>query len=77
MLSMALLVHGGIAVAMGMPTFGLAMIIGNLAFVPAPVMRGVVEYVVRRSKEMRFGKSAAGSSLPAAASKLARCGTPG
>ena len=30
MLSMAVLVHGGIGLAMGMPTFGLAMIIANI-----------------------------------------------
>jgi hypothetical protein len=33
MLALAVLVHGGIAVALGMPTFGTAMLIGNLAFV--------------------------------------------
>jgi hypothetical protein len=33
MLGMAVVVHGGIAVALGMPTFGTAMLIGNLAFV--------------------------------------------
>lgn len=38
MLSMAVGVHGGIAVALGMPTFGLAMLIGNLAFVPAETL---------------------------------------
>ena len=30
---MAVIVHGGIVVALGMPTFGLVMLIGNLAFV--------------------------------------------
>jgi Vitamin K-dependent gamma-carboxylase len=33
-LALAVTVHGGIAIFLGMPTFGLAMIIGNLAFVP-------------------------------------------
>ena len=33
MLALAVAVHGGIAVCLGMPTFGLAMIIANLAFV--------------------------------------------
>ncbi len=33
MLAMAVAVHGGIALCLGMPTFGLAMIIANLAFV--------------------------------------------
>jgi hypothetical protein len=40
MLIMAVLVHGGIALFLGMPTFGLAMLIANLAFVsPATVDR--------------------------------------
>ena len=33
-LALAVAVHGGIAIFLGMPTFGLAMLIGNLAFVP-------------------------------------------
>ncbi len=33
-LSIAVLVHGGIGLAMGMNTFGAIMIIGNLAFLP-------------------------------------------
>lgn len=33
MLGLAVVVHGGIALALGMPTFGTAMLIGNLAFV--------------------------------------------
>ena len=32
-LALAVAVHGGIAIFLGMPTFGLAMLIGNLAFV--------------------------------------------
>lgn len=40
-LGMAILVHGGIAVFMGMITFGVAMIIANLAFLdPATVQSG-------------------------------------
>lgn len=39
---MAVCVHGGIALCLGMPTFGLAMIIANLAFLPpASVARAV------------------------------------
>jgi hypothetical protein len=39
---MAVLVHGGIAVCMGMITFGLAMLIGNLSFIsPTTVRRWV------------------------------------
>jgi hypothetical protein len=33
MIGMAILVHAGIAIALGMKTFGLAMIIANLAFI--------------------------------------------
>ena len=32
-LLMAVFVHGGIVLSLGMPTFGLVMLIGNLAFV--------------------------------------------
>jgi hypothetical protein len=32
-LAMAVAVHGGIAIFLGMPTFGIAMLIGNLAFI--------------------------------------------
>ena len=39
-LAMAVLVHLGIGLSMGMMEFGLAMIVANLAFVPAEVLRG-------------------------------------
>jgi hypothetical protein len=42
-LAMAVAVHGGIAVCLGMITFGLVMIIANLAFVPAEVTQWLVE----------------------------------
>jgi sulfite exporter TauE/SafE len=41
MLAGAVLVHLGIGLAMGMMTFGLAMIIANLAFVPASAAGGL------------------------------------
>ena len=41
-LAMAVIVHGGIALFLGMPTFGLAMIIANLAFLPEPWVAGVM-----------------------------------
>lgn len=50
MLAGALLVHLGIGLAMGMMTFGLAMIIANLAFVPASTVKSL------------FGQSQAGAS---------------
>lgn len=42
MLGLAICVHGGIALFLGMKTFGLAMLIGNLAFVPPDTIRGLV-----------------------------------
>jgi len=41
-LLMAVMVHGGIALALGMKTFGMAMIFGNMAFVPASTMRAAL-----------------------------------
>ncbi|MCO6456880.1 MAG: HTTM domain-containing protein [Pirellulaceae bacterium] len=41
-LGMAVLVHGGIAIFLGMITFGTAMLIGNLAFVSPRTVRVVV-----------------------------------
>jgi hypothetical protein len=40
-LTMAVLVHLGIGLAMGMMEFGLAMIVANMAFVPPVVLRRV------------------------------------
>ena len=39
----ALAVHGGIAIALGMITFGLVMLIGNMAFLSPQFVRAVVE----------------------------------
>ena len=51
MLSMAVLVHGGIGLAMGMPTFGLAMIIANIAFLePATVERWITRITPSRNR---------------------------
>jgi hypothetical protein len=41
-LALAVPLHVGIAVCLGMPTFGLVMLIGCLAFVPPRVVRGVL-----------------------------------
>ncbi|MBW8885714.1 MAG: HTTM domain-containing protein [Planctomycetia bacterium] len=46
-LAMAVGVHVGIAVCLGMKTFGLVMIIGNLAFVYPETVRDVVAWIVR------------------------------
>lgn len=42
MLGMAVCVHGGIALCLGMPTFGLAMIIANAAFLPPELVEKCV-----------------------------------
>ena len=42
-LLIAVAVHGGIAIALGLMTFGLVMLIGNLAFVPSELVRRVLE----------------------------------
>ncbi|MFP6694714.1 MAG: HTTM domain-containing protein [Pirellulales bacterium] len=47
MLLLAVWLHLGIAICMGMTTFGLVMLIGNLAFVPP----GLVRSLIRRRKE--------------------------
>jgi hypothetical protein len=44
----AVFVHLGIAVAIGMPTFGLVMLIGNLAFVSPKTIRKVFDPVARQ-----------------------------
>jgi hypothetical protein len=44
----AVFVHGGIIVALGMPTFGLVMLIGNLAFVSPRLVQKVFDPVARR-----------------------------
>jgi hypothetical protein len=49
-LAMAVAVHLGIALFLGMKTFGLAMIIGNLAFVYPETVRDVVAWFSRASR---------------------------
>jgi hypothetical protein len=51
-LALAVAVHGGIALSLGMITFGLAMIIANLAFVsPALIAATVSLFAGRRVSE--------------------------
>lgn len=53
---LAVLIHGGIALCMGMITFGLAMIVANLSFVsPATVRRWVDPIAVRLAKPRAAG----------------------
>lgn len=40
-LALAIPLHMGIAICLGMVTFGLAMLIANLSFVPSPLVRGL------------------------------------
>jgi hypothetical protein len=46
-LLLAVLVHGGIALALGMPTFGLVMLIGNMSFLTPRELRAVVDPLAR------------------------------
>jgi hypothetical protein len=56
-LGMAILVHGGIALFLGMPTFGLVMLIGNLAFVSPKTVRKFFDPLARRLSLAVVGKA--------------------
>ncbi len=56
-LLMAIFVHGGIIIALGMPTFGLVMLIGNLAFVSPKMVRKVFDPLARRVSLAVVGKA--------------------
>jgi hypothetical protein len=58
-IAMAVFVHLGIALALGMPTFGLVMLIGNAAFI-SPAL-------VRRMLDRRIGRGRAGEATQNAA----------
>jgi hypothetical protein len=49
-LAIAVGVHGGIALFLGMITFGLAMLIGNFAFVSPRIVDGVISWTFKRSR---------------------------
>jgi len=53
---MAVCVHGGIALCLGMPTFGLAMMIANMAFVPPELVVRAVDGVKARFSRGRAGE---------------------
>ena len=57
MLLGAVVIHGGIVVALGMPTFGLVMLIGNLAFVSPKTVRKVFDPLARRISLAVVGKA--------------------
>ena len=62
-LLMAVFVHGGIIFFLGMPTFGLVMLIGNLAFISPKTIRKVFDPIARRISLAIVGKaSRAGGS---------------
>ncbi|MEX0936546.1 MAG: HTTM domain-containing protein [Pirellulales bacterium] len=48
MLIGAVAVHGGIAIGLGMITFGLVMLIGNLAFIPPHMIRAAMDAIFAR-----------------------------
>jgi hypothetical protein len=56
-LLMAVFVHGGIILFLGMPTFGLVMLIGNLAFVSPKTIRKVFDPIARRISLAVVGKA--------------------
>lgn len=69
-LLLAIPLHLGIALFLGMITFGLVMLIGNLAFVSPALVRAVVEWPLRRGKTApdRPGASRSASRREAARS---------
>jgi hypothetical protein len=63
MLLMAVLIHAGIVFALGMPTFGLVMLIGNLAFVSPAAVQKVFNPLARRISLAVLGGEGQGSAL--------------
>ena len=59
LLSVAISVHGGIAIALGMKTFGLVMLIGNMAFLSPRLVRAMIDPVWRG----RVGEGGAGRGM--------------
>jgi hypothetical protein len=66
-LLMSVFVHGGIIVAIGMPTFGLVMLIGNLAFVSPQTVRKICDPIARRIALATLGTARQGGPRAAAA----------
>lgn len=58
-LTLAVCVHGGIALALGMATFGLVMLIGNLAFISPSTVQRIVDPLARRISLALVGTSVA------------------
>ena len=70
-LLMAVLVHGGIVVAYGMPTFGLVMLIGNLAFISPETVRRWVDPVANRVGLLLGGGAGQGRAATAGLTRAA------
>ena len=64
-LALAVIVHGGIALFLGMKTFGLAMIIGNLVFVSPQFVHALVTWLCRLPRRKATANSAARNEVPA------------
>ncbi len=62
MLLLAVVMHGGIIFALGMPTFGLVMLIGNLAFISPTTVQKVFNPIARRIRLAVLGSEGQGSS---------------
>jgi hypothetical protein len=62
MLLMAVFVHAGIIFALGMPTFGIAMLIGNLAFVSPATVQKFFDPLARRISLAVLGSEGQGGS---------------
>jgi hypothetical protein len=56
---MAIAVHGGIALFLGMITFGLAMIFANLAFLKPETVRAWVDPIASRISLALVGRKVA------------------
>jgi uncharacterized membrane protein YphA (DoxX/SURF4 family) len=65
MLLGAVAVHGGIVVAYGMPTFGLVMLIGNVAFISPETIGRWVDPLARRVSLAVGGGAGQGRAAPA------------
>lgn len=75
-LGCAVLIHGGIGIAMGMPTFGAAMIFANMAFVSPRLVESMMQGAARMLHRL-FGWEWVGDFAPtgdkdAKSSKLVR-----
>jgi hypothetical protein len=65
-LFLAIPLHLGIAICLGMVTFGLAMLIGNMAFVPPEFVRGLIPASFRQDQGRAGEPARSGASAPAA-----------